>query len=183
MPLLVIGVIALCYLPFLSVGWDVLGFLTHGYLEEEGLRSGSELWLLSLWRLLFGEHRGDVPGYAIVAVLILLAGGLAVARNPHRTMASTLGDTNNLLLLALLLLSPNYPWYFLVITPFLALSGAPQTWAVSIGALLLTREVDWDSDLPRMITKSLLFGGLLLAWAVVWWRGRVHRTANEGLAP
>jgi len=40
----------------------VLGFLAKGYLTEEGVSSGDGLWLLSLWRLVFGIHRGDVAG-------------------------------------------------------------------------------------------------------------------------
>ena len=37
MPLVVIATIVLCYLPYLSVGWGVFGFLTKGYLTEEGI--------------------------------------------------------------------------------------------------------------------------------------------------
>jgi hypothetical protein len=81
-----------------------------------------------------------------------------------------------------LLLSPNYPWYFLVITPFVALCGAPPTWIVSIGALLLSEQLDWDFYIPRMVTKSILFGGLLLAWAFTAWRTRMQRTADTGLS-
>ncbi|HZC96171.1 MAG TPA: glycosyltransferase 87 family protein, partial [Bradyrhizobium sp.] len=44
-PLAVIAVVALCYLPYLSVGWGVLGFLTKGYLTEEGISAGNDLWL------------------------------------------------------------------------------------------------------------------------------------------
>src|SRR4029079_8578162 len=50
MLLVVIAVVALCYLPYLSVGWGVLGFLTKGYLTEEGIVGGNDLWPLSLWR-------------------------------------------------------------------------------------------------------------------------------------
>ena len=57
MPLAVIAVIALCYLPYLSVGSGVFGFLTNGYLTEEGILSGDDLWLLSVWRLVFGAHQ------------------------------------------------------------------------------------------------------------------------------
>jgi hypothetical protein len=85
-----------------------------------------------------------------------------------------------LLLIALLLMSPNYPWYFLVITPFAALCGSAPTWVVSIGALLLSEQVDWDFYIPRMVTKSILFGGLLLAFAFTAWRARVQRTAVAG---
>jgi alpha-1,6-mannosyltransferase len=180
MPLLVTAVIALSYLPYLSVGWGVLGFLTQGYMVEEGIRDGNDIWLLSLWRLVFGEHPGDVVGYVVVAAIVLLFKGFSVARRSDRTMLPTLDGINMLLLLALLLLSPNYPWYFLVITPFVALCGSLPTWLVSIAALLLSEQLDWDFYIPRMVTKSILFGGLILAWAFTTWRTRMQRTADAG---
>jgi alpha-1,6-mannosyltransferase len=179
-PLVVIAAIALCYLPYLSVGWGVLGFLTKGYLVEEGISAGYELWPLSLWRLVFGQHQGDVVGYAVLAALVLLFKGLSVARRSDRSIASSLADINMLLLITLLCVSPNYPWYFLVITPFVALCGSASTWVVSIGALLLSEQLDWDFYIPRMVTKSILFGGLLLAWGLAAWRARVRRTADAG---
>jgi len=183
MPLVVIAAVALCYLPYLSVGWGVLGFLTRGYLTEEGISAGYELWPLSVWRLVFGQHQGDVVGYAVLAALVLLLKGLSVARRSDRSIASSLADINMLLLIALLFVSPNYPWYFLVITPFVALCGSAPTWVVSIGALLLSEQLDWDFYIPRMVTKSILFGGLLLAWALVAWRTRMQRTADAELSP
>jgi alpha-1,6-mannosyltransferase len=179
-PLVVVAVVALCYLPYLSVGWGVLGFLTKGYLTEEGIRAGNDLWLLSLWRLVFGEFQGDVVAYVALAALVLVFKGLSVAHR-DRTIASSLADITMLLLVALLFLSPNYPWYFLVITPFAALCGSAPTWVVSIGALLLSEQLDWDFYIPRMVTKSILFGGLLLAWALTTWRTTsTQRTADTG---
>jgi hypothetical protein len=87
-----------------------------------------------------------------------------------------------LLLLTLLLVSPNYPWYFLAITPFVALCGSPPSWVVSIAALMLSEQLDWDFYIPRMVTKSVLFGGLLLAWAWVAWTSRQSKAANAGLS-
>jgi len=183
MPLVVIAAAALCYLSYLSVGWGVFGFLTKGYLTEEGISAGYDLWLLSLWRLVFGEHQGDVVAYVLLAALVLVFKGLSVARSAHHTIASSLADINMMLLLTLLLLSPNYPWYFLVITPFTALCGTLPTWVVSIGALLLSEQLDWDFYIPRMVTKSILFGGFLLAWAWVAWRTRMQLTADAELSP
>jgi len=180
MPLVVIAVTVLCYLPYLSVGWGVFGYLTEGYIAEEGISAGYELWPLALWRLVFGEHRGDVAVYLVLATLALLFAVFAVAFRTDRNMASSLGSINMLLLLSLLLGSPNYPWYFLAVTPFVALCGSPPTWAVSITALMLSEQLDWDFYIPRMVTKSVLFGGLLLAWAWVAWRSRQSRTANAG---
>lgn len=181
MPIVVIAVVALCYVPYLSVGSGVLGFLTKGYLTEEGISAGNDLWLLSLWRLVFGEHHGDVAVYIATAALILLFKGVSVARKPDRAISSRLGDINMLLLLTLLLLSPNYPWYFLVVTPFLALCGSPATWVVSILALLLSEQLDWDFYIPRMVTKSILFGGLLLAWTFMAYRAHAQRSAATGV--
>jgi alpha-1,6-mannosyltransferase len=181
MPLVVIAAVVLFYAPYLSVGWGVLGFLTQGYLTEEGIKAGNDLWLLSLWRLVFGEHQGDVVAYVVLAALVLLLKAFSVASRSHDSIESTLADINTLLLLALLLLSPNYPWYFLIVTPFVALCGGSPNWVVSIGALLLSEQLDWDFYIPRMVTKSILFGGLLLAWTLVAWRTRMRQTANAGV--
>jgi alpha-1,6-mannosyltransferase len=183
MSLVVIAVVALCYLPYLSVGWGVLGFLTQGYLGEEGISAGNDLWPLALWRVVFGEHHGDVLVYVAIAALILLFAAFAVARSGDRPVASRLADINRLLLLTLLLLSPNYPWYFLVVTPFVALCGSLPSWFVSIAALLLTEQLDWDFYIPRMVTKSVLFGGLVLAWAFTTWKSRAPRTAEARPSP
>jgi alpha-1,6-mannosyltransferase len=181
MPLVVIVVAAFCYLPYLSAGWGVLGYLAKGYLTEEGISAGYELWLLSLWRVVFGEHQGDVVAYAALAALVLLFAAFAVALRSDRSIASSLGSINMLLLLTLLFLSPNYPWYFLLITPFVALVGTLPTWVVSIAALMLSEQLDWDFYIPRIVTKSVIFGGLLLAWALTVWRSGKPKTVDQEL--
>jgi len=112
-----------------------------------------------------------------------LCAALAVAFRSDRGIPKSLASINMLLLFTLLLMSPNYPWHFLVITPFVALCGSPSTWVVSITALMLSEQLDWDFYIPRMVTKSILFGGLLLAWALVAWKTRMPRTADAGLSP
>jgi hypothetical protein len=164
----------------------VLGFLPGGYLSEEGLLSGEGLWLLSLWRLAFGESRYDVACYAILAATLLLVLAFRVAFRRERTAGTTLADVNMLSLAALLLLSPSYPWYFLIIAPFLALlrnspASAP-TWAASIGALLLTDETASTNHIPSLIAKSLLFGSVLICWAWSVWARRPKRSSREQMA-
>jgi hypothetical protein len=118
----------------------------------------------------------------VLAGVVLLVKAVSVARRSRGSIESILSGINMLLLLALLLLSPNYPWYFLIITPFVPLCGGLPNWVASIGALLLSEQLDWDFYIPRMVTKSLLFGGLLLAWAVVAWRSRAGRPADAGVS-
>ena len=186
MPLAVIATIAVCYLPYLSVGWNVFGFLTQGYLSEEGVASGSGLWLLSMWRLAFGAHQGDVIVYLAAASLVMLLLAHRIWRQPERMLALDLADINTLLLVGLLLLSPHYPWYFLIVTPFVALSGSAPlnaaTWAASIGALLLTDEIGGDFQIPPIVVKSILFGAVLLA--VLWsMRARLSLAPRREGAP
>ena len=180
LPAIVIALIALCYLPYLSVGWGVFGFLTKGYLTEEGIASGDDLWALSLWRVVFGTHRGDVAAYAVLAASIVLFMMLSAARRPDRTIASSLADTNMLLLVVLLLVSPNRPWHFLPILPFVALCGNAATWVVSIGALLLTNELYWEFHLPKPVIKSILFGSFLLACIWSAWAAYLKKVAGTG---
>jgi alpha-1,6-mannosyltransferase len=199
MPLAVIATVLLCYLPYLSVGWGVLGFLPGGYLDEEGLLSGEGFWLLSLWRLVFGETRYDVACYAVLAAALLLTLAFRVAFRRERTAATTLVDVNMLLLAVLLLLSPSYPWYVLIIAPFVALLGSMPTqarmcvsawsqiwvpasapaWAASIGALLLTNETESTNHIPWLVARSLLFGSVLICWALSVWAGRAKRSSTE----
>ena len=49
LPLCVAATIALAYVPYLSVGWGVFGFVS-GYMQEEGFASGNGfklLWLVA----------------------------------------------------------------------------------------------------------------------------------------
>ena len=181
-PVIVVAAVALCYLPYLSVGWGVLGFLTHGYLNEEGLDSGGGFWLLSLWRLAFGTSRYDVAGYVALAGALLLYLALRAAFQRTQNAAVTLCDANVLFLAALLLLSPEYPWYYVILVPFGALLRnvpiwAPTlapTWAMSVGALLLTAATTSNAH-ATLIVKSVLFGSALSCWAWSAWSRRQKR--------
>jgi len=170
MPALVIAILALCYVPYLSVGTGILGFLTTGYLHEESLASGNTIWPLGAWRWLFGAVRGDVAVYWSVALLVVGAMAFAASLREARSAESIIGDINKLLLVALLLISPNYPWYFLAITPFVALQGGAPVWAASIGAVLLQEEAGWGEYIPILLRKSVLYGAIVAAFAFAVWR-------------
>jgi hypothetical protein len=170
MPLVVIAVLVLCYAPYLSVGTGVFGFLTTGYLQEESLISGATVWPLAAWRTVFGAMRGDVAAYWAVALLIVGAMSLLASHRAPRTAETIIADINKLLLAALFLISPNYPWYFLAITPFVALCGGAPVWAASIGALLLQEEAGWGEHVPILIRKTILYGAFIVACAFAAWR-------------
>ena len=136
---------ALLYLPYvLATGIGVLGYLP-GYLTEEGYEDGSRFALVSL----------IAPGgLAIVAAAALLA-GLAVLviwkTDPERPWLGQLvmiGGT-------LLVLSPRYPWYALLLLPFIALSGRWEWLAIPLALTV------------RLLVPSLTVSRVSLAIALV----------------
>jgi alpha-1,6-mannosyltransferase len=55
-------------------------------------------------------------------------------------------------------LSPNYPWYFLIIVPFTVVGGGAPAWAMTLAAPLLYRPI-WlpDNDLAWKTLATLPF--------------------------
>jgi len=166
-PALAVAVAAACYAPYLSVGPGALGFLP-GYLREERIDDGGDNWWLNVWRTVMGAHPADAVVYLVLVGVVLAGLALTVAFRSDRSPQSVLADTSRLLLVFLLLLVPKYPWYFLAITPFLALRGSAVLWAVSTGALLFQEEVDVGSYIPLFIRQTGFYGGVALAilWSV-----------------
>jgi alpha-1,6-mannosyltransferase len=168
-PVLAVAVAAACYVPYLAIGTGVIGFLP-GYLREEPIGTGTNNWWLTVLRLAIGAHQADGAIYLGLAAAILGGLALAAAFRAARTPQTILDDTARLLLVFLLLLSPRYPWYFLALTPFVALRGNAVLWAASIGALLLQEEVDWGGYIPLLIRQSGLYGGVAVALVWSMWR-------------
>jgi alpha-1,6-mannosyltransferase len=171
-PALAAASAVVCYVPYLSVGTGVIGFLPS-YLREEHIGDGGDNWWLTVLRSAIGTHQADSAVYLVLAGLIVGGLALAAAFRRDRTPQTILEDTARLLLVFLLLLSPRYPWYFLAITPFVALRGNAVLWAASIGALLLQEEADWGGYIPLFIRQTGLYGGVgvALLWSM-WGRGR-----------
>src|SRR5690606_18799574 len=119
LPLVVAATIGAAYIPYLSVGWGVLGFLP-GYAREEGLVSGQGYKLLWLLQQATGPLPHATAVYLAASAVVLVALALAVGFRSDRSAEASLRAAGWLLTAFLVLISPNYPWYFLVLVPFLA---------------------------------------------------------------
>jgi len=136
---------ALLYLPYvLATGIGVLGYLP-GYLTEEGYEDGSRFALVSL----------IAPGNSAIVVAAILLAGLAAftiwKTDPDRPWLGQLvmiGGT-------LLVLSPRYPWYALLLVPFIALSGRWEWLAIPLALTV------------RLLVPSLTVTRVSLAIALV----------------
>jgi hypothetical protein len=178
-PLAIVAAILACYLPYLGAGRGVFGFLTAGYLTEEGLASGEGIWLVALIQVLIGKVPGLTAIYVVVAAGIMGWLALRIACGPERSPRETVSDVILLLATGLFLMSPNYPWYFLALVPFIPLAAGVPTravlWALTLGAFLLYRPV----FLPHteLVWKTLATIPFLLAIAFAWRQRNQRATA------
>ncbi|MBC7589473.1 MAG: DUF2029 domain-containing protein [Salinibacterium sp.] len=141
-PIKVIGgavaVFALLYLPYiLASGISVLGYLP-GYLSEEGYTSGTRFIMISL----------VAPGFAALVVAgILIAVTAALTwwkSNPDDPWLGQLVMIG----VTLLIVTPRYPWYALMLVPMIAMTGRWEWLAVPLA--LTERLLIPSVDLARL---------------------------------
>jgi hypothetical protein len=158
LPLVVIATAFLAYVPYLSVGSGVLGYL-WGYIEEEGLAHGRGFHLLRLT-----EHfTGHLPGgalrvYAAVATLVMIGLAVAVAFRKDRSAETAVASLVWLLAAFLILASPHYPWYFLVLVPLLAIHPSATAWVLTLACPVIYNSVPgvgWPAYEARIAAFTL----------------------------
>ena len=162
----------------------MLGFLATGYLTEERLSTGDAFWPLAAIRFVFGADAVNSTVYLTAAGGALSVMALAPAFRAQRSAETVLRDVSWLSTALLFVLSPNYPWYFLILTPFVALIGGAPLWAFTVGAVVLQNEVVWDPSLPIMVRKSILYGAFLAACGyAAWQRWRLRQEGASSDEP
>lgn len=118
MPLAAVATFCLGYVPYLSAGRQVTGFLST-YADEEGIRSGRYFTLL-LVRFIFGGI--EIPAsfyFGFVQVLLAVLASLAVLRWNEKE-SGFLVSAAVLAFAFAFFLSPQFAWYWTWIVPFLA---------------------------------------------------------------
>lgn len=142
-----LGTVALVYLPHvLAVGPSVIGYLP-GYLDEEGYDGGTRSALLSVL----------LPGGASTAVAALLLAGLAVVLLLRTDPADPWAAQTLMVGAALVLVSPAYGWYGLLLLPFVVMSGRWEWFGVVIVLSLLgVRQDPWAFRSALLVAAALV---------------------------
>lgn len=179
-PLASIALVGLAYLPYLGVGEGVLGFIPT-YLNEEGFVGGGGYWLVTVARRLFGIIPFDVEIYLALGVLALAGFVIRVLLKPRfYEPQAQIRDLGILFFIGLFVLSPNYPWYYLPLVPFVVVEGSLTMWTTT--ALVVGMHSWWPTpeDQPTrfLFWKTILNVGGMLALAVDLWRARQRRQAG-----
>ncbi|MGW2858119.1 glycosyltransferase 87 family protein, partial [Streptomyces sp. NPDC001215] len=121
--------IALAYVPYVAMsGTGVLGYLP-GYLHEEGYEPG-DVRRFALLRLLLPDAAAEVTAAVLLALVALYVWRRG---DPNRPWSGALLLTGT----ALLLFSPNYPWYSLLVIALVALDGRWEWLTVTLAGTVL----------------------------------------------
>ena len=162
LPLFVLGLAVLLYLPFAGAGMGVVGFLPR-YLEEQGLSSGEGVfWLALLGKA--GLLRPTMSAVFAGSVGVAMVGlALWTRRRGATDITSQLRGTALLLVAFFLLITPTFPWYFLAALPMAPLIGAWSPFALATGGFLL---YGFHADAPASFGRWALLMGFAVAAAV-----------------
>jgi len=96
------------------------------------------------------------PPVAVIAMAALVALAIAVAFRKDRSDRTAIAALGWLIATFLILASPHYPWYFLALVPFLALTPSATAWALTLACPLLYASVD-GAGWPAYDTRIALF--------------------------
>ena len=158
-----VATFALLYVPYVALsGISVLGYLP-GYLGEEGYTTGTRFILVS----------AIVPGLAATVISGILLAVLAVVvwvkSNPDDPWLAQLVMIGG----ALLIVTPRYPWYALLLVPMIAMTGR---WEWLLVPLALTERLLFPPVEVARVTVAVAIIGILL---VTWLRARSARTLGS----
>ncbi|MEO7260060.1 MAG: glycosyltransferase family 87 protein [Jatrophihabitantaceae bacterium] len=168
-----VAVVALSYLPHvLAIGPDVFGYLP-GYLQEEQYTSGGRFLLLQPW----------LPGLLVPVAAALVLAGAALWVLRHTDPDAPEDSAVVMAGVVILLSTPSYGWYALLLLALVVASGALQWLPV---ALVPSFFYLIDSDFHLGATfGSALYGGALavtLAWFALRRRTTGWANRREGAA-
>lgn len=156
------------YLPHvIAVGMKVIGYIP-GYLHEQGYSNGGGFLLLNLFL--------PAAWTSAAAVLIVAAAGLMVLRyaDPSQPWRGTLVLTGT----ALLVTTPPFPWYAILLVALVALDGRIEWLALALAVYLST--IGNASGIDGVTSARLSYGLAMLCILTVsglraFHRGRLHR--------
>jgi alpha-1,6-mannosyltransferase len=153
---------ALLYLPYLSIGWHVLGFLPD-YVAEERFVGGSGFYFLNLFDYLSGRSDPPVLAYAAIMAAVLGAGALLALLRPWPGEYGFAAGSLMLLLLLYALVTPHHAWYFLWLLPVLCLVPYWPALILTASSFILYATLGLLPPSRDLVINSLLYAPFLLA--------------------
>jgi alpha-1,6-mannosyltransferase len=188
MPAVMAALAVASYSLYLSAGKLVFGFL-GGYVQEEGLETGTRYFLLEFAQHLPGLHNLGNTAFLAFSALIFIALIVWCWRTccrPDSPPASFLKPAVFLALAMMLLFSPHYPWYVAWLIPFLVLTPSLTVLTYVCGLFYLcTTRWATGTGAPQYHLNCMLYSAVAIAAAIeiALYRIPVSRHWMRQLAP
>ncbi len=179
MPATAAAVVGLGYAAYAKVGMLVFGFL-GGYVEEEGVASGTRYFLLELAQRIPGLKDLTTSGYfifcaAVFAVILGWCWRVAGAsgsdsKQPYRRdgVAAFLPTAFALAAALMFLFSPHYAWYVLWLVPFFTLMPNLPILAYMLGVFYIYTTALAEPGPKMFLANEILYGTVLIAFGLQW---------------
>ena len=184
MPATVVAVIAFGYAAYSSVGKLVFGFL-GGYVQEEGVASGSRYFLLELAQRIPGLHSLTPPTYFIFCAVVFMAilwwcwqTANQQKNDTPAAKAAFLAPAFTLATALMLLFSPHYAWYILWLVPFFTLMPNLPILTYLLGFFYLYTTALAEPGPKMFLANEILYTSVLTAVLLQFALNRwpIHRT-------
>ena len=188
MPAMIAAVGVVSYSLYLSAGRLVFGFL-GGYVQEEGIASGTRYFPLEFAQRLPGLHHlanGVFIGFCGIVFLALMLWTWRTACQPESTPAAFLKPAMCFALAMMLMFSPHYPWYVAWLIPFLVLTPSLTVLVYVLGLFYMcTTALATGYGAPQFKLNEILYSAVIIAAVVELTLYRIPRSANwmRRLAP
>ncbi len=178
-PLAFLAACALVYLPYIGIGTGALGFLPS-YASEEGISTGQGFLILRLAAMLLGPLPAAAPWVYLGAGAVLLAGlAIACISDPRRDAITAARQAQILIFAFLIVLSPNYPWYFVALVPLGCLAPWLPARVLTLLSGILYAAPPIDADRRAVLVQTILYGTVIAVLIFDWYaRRRVHEGAR-----
>lgn len=188
MPAVIAAVGIVSYSIYLSAGKLVFGFL-GGYVQEEGIETGTRYFPLEFAQHLPGLHRLNSIAFLGVTAMLFLALTLWAWRTCCRadsTAACFLKPAMCFAFALMLVFSPHYGWYIAWLVPFLVLTPSLTVLTYTCGLFYLcTTALATGTGAPQFHLNEILYSATAIAAIIelALYRMPFTRTYMRQLAP
>lgn len=163
----------LLYVPYLVVsGVQVLGYLPK-YLTEEGFDDGSRFPLITL----LAHNKKALP--VAIVLLVVLAVLVWLKSNPASPWLGQVAMIG----LTLLIVSPRYPWYGLLLVPMIAMTGRWEWLLIPVALTVRLMVPFYATTRPTEMVVIAAIAFMTIYRAGPGWFGRLLRELRHPLRP
>ena len=146
-----------------SVGKRVFGF-AGGYVQEEGIATGSRYFLLDLLQHVPGFAHVPIPAYFAFCALCFLPVLVWCWRRNRQPGTAFVAPAALLAFLLMLLFSPHYPWYVIWLVPFLTLEPT-LAMGIYVTAVFYGLTTQWSEPGPKLFyLQKWIYGATAVAF-------------------